>query len=505
MTTDTTHHTDVLIIGAGISGIGVACRLREEFPDRDIAILERRTSMGGTWDLFRYPGVRSDSDMVTFGYEFRPWDELQVLADGAAIKSYIESTAREYGVDRDIRYGLKVTAADWSSADGQWTVTATEESTGKTQTWVCDFLVTCTGYYNYDQGYLPDLPGAETFEGTMIHPQHWPEGFDYAGKNVVVIGSGATAITLVPAMAGTAGHVTMLQRSPSYVMSMAAVDKVTALQRRVLPRALSYRLTRARNIALWRAQYALARRFPDRVRAFLLRSARHRLGKDFDLAHFSPRYDPWDERLCAAPDGDIFRSLRDGSASVVTDRIDTFTETGIRLQSGAEIDADVVITATGLDLQVLGGATVSIDGVERRIEDGCTYKSVMLEDVPNLLWVFGYTNISWTLKVDLASTWLVRLLRHMEARGQTVATPVGAPGNAIDEGMVDSLTSGYIQRGKGRMPRQGREFPWRAVMDYAHDRTVLLDEPIDDGLLQFGAAPVTAPTTVASRVAEMPA
>jgi cation diffusion facilitator CzcD-associated flavoprotein CzcO len=481
----TSHRTDILIIGAGLSGIGVACRLHREFPGREFAILERRDAIGGTWDLFRYPGVRSDSDMSSFGYQFRPWDGLKVLADGELIRSYVAETAREYGVDESIRYGLRVLAADWSSERQRWRVTALREATGETETWDCSFLVTCTGYYDYDQGHRPRFPGVEQFEGDLVHPQHWPEGFDHAGKRVVVIGSGATAVTLVPAMAATAGHVTMLQRSPSYVLSLPASDWLTGWQRKVLPAGLVHRMTRRRNIRLQRALYRASRRFPRTVRALLLANVRRAVGRDFDMAHFTPAYDPWDERLCAVPDGDLFKALRSGRASVVTDTVDTFTPTGIRLASGRELPADVVVTATGLNLQALGGATVSVDGVPRDLHEVCTYKSVMLAGIPNLAWVFGYTNASWTLKVDLAAAYLVRLLRHLDTTGQAVATPVDHHANATEAGIVDDLSSGYVRRARGIMPRQGRDFPWRMVMDYQHDRKTLLTAPIADGILEF--------------------
>ncbi|MER7706382.1 NAD(P)/FAD-dependent oxidoreductase [Kitasatospora sp. NPDC097605] len=488
----TANHATVLIIGAGISGIGVACRLRREFPDRDFAILERRDAIGGTWDLFRYPGVRSDSDMFSFGYEFRPWDGLKVLADGASIRDYVTATAREYGVDEAIHHGLRVLAADWSSERQRWTVTALHEASGETRTWTCSFLVTCTGYYDYDRGHLPEFPGAQEFRGTRIHPQHWPEDFDHAGKKVVVIGSGATAVTLVPAMAGTAAHVTMLQRSPSYVFSVPSIDRIAAWQQRFLAAPLVHRMTRRRAIGAQRAVFKASRRFPRAVRRLLLAGVRRGVGPGVDMAHFSPRYAPWDERLCAVPDGDLFKVLREGRASVVTDTVETFTATGIRLASGRELEADVIVTATGLNLQALGGASISVDGEVRELHDGCTYKSVMLAGIPNLAWVFGYTNASWTLKVDLASGYLVRLLRHMDATGRTVAVPVGRATDATDAGVVDALSSGYVRRAKDIMPRQGRAFPWRMVMDYKHDRKVLLRDPIEDGVLRFSGPTAAA-------------
>jgi cation diffusion facilitator CzcD-associated flavoprotein CzcO len=494
MSTTTAHQTDTLIIGAGNTGIGVASRLRQEFPDRDITILERRNAIGGTWDLFRYPGIRSDSDMFTFGYDFRPWDELKVLADGDSIRNYVTETAKEFGVDQSVHYGLKVLSADWSSADQNWTVTALREATGDTETWTCEFLVTATGYYNYDEGFLPDFPGADSFQGTRIHPQHWPEDLDYAGKKVVIIGSGATAITLVPAMADAAEHVTMLQRSPSYIFSLPATDKITAIQRRFLPRSVSYKLTRARNIATARAIFKTSRRFPGPVRSWLLGQVKKHVGDGVDMTHFSPTYGPWDQRLCACPDGDFFDVLRDGKASIVTDTIETFTPTGIKLTSGEELEADIVVTATGLTVQLLGGAELTIDGAPADPSARCTYKGVMLEGVPNLAWVFGYTNLSWTTKVGLTANYLVRLFKHMDETGATVAVAGDASAQAIDESILSGeLSSGYLQRGAHMLPRQGREFPWRSVQDYKHDKKALLSDPVDDGVLSFETARAKEP------------
>jgi cation diffusion facilitator CzcD-associated flavoprotein CzcO len=486
MSTDTVAgHVDVLIIGAGLSGVGVACRIRQEHPGRSIAILERRQRIGGTWDLFRYPGIRSDSDMFTFGYEFRPWDDLKVLADGDAIRAYIAETAAEHHVDRDVHYGLKVLRAEWSSADAQWTVVALDEAGGATQTWTCGFLVTCTGYYDYDHGYQPEFPGVEDYRGQFIHPQHWPEDLDYTDKSVVVIGSGATAVTLVPAMAGTAGHVTMLQRSPSYVFSLPALDKISGVLKRFLPDMTVYRMTRRRNITLQRAIYRSCRRWPEASRRVLLAQVRRQVGPNVDMSHFSPRYDPWDERLCAVPDGDLFHVLADGSASVVTDTIETFTPTGIRLGSGRELDADIVVSATGLQLQMLGGLELYVDGEQRQLHDVMTYKGLLLEGIPNLAWVFGYTNSSWTLKVDIASTYLMRLFRHMDEIGATTVVPRDTENSSAGVGMLDTLHSGYVQRAKDMMPRQGRRHPWKVLMDYRVDTLVLREDPIVDGVLAF--------------------
>jgi monooxygenase len=483
----TTQHFDVLIIGAGLSGIGTACQVQGEFPDKTIAVLERRERLGGTWDLFKYPGIRSDSDMFTFGYKFRPWHDTKVLAPGASIRQYIADTAAEYGIDKKIQYGLKIVTADWSSVDAQWTVTALVEATGESRTYTCGFLISCTGYYNYDAGYLPSFPGEDRFKGQRIHPQHWPEDLDYAGKKVVVIGSGATAVTLVPSMAGTAEHVTMLQRSPSYVFSVPALDKISAVLGRFLPDKVVFEFARQRNIAIQRGLYKACRRWPKAMRRFLLSQVRRKVGPNVDMSHFTPNYMPWDERLCAVPDGDLFRVLKSGEASIVTDHIETFTENGILLKSGQELEADIVITATGLDVQMLGGLKLSVDGEARELHAQMTYKAVLVEDVPNLAWIFGYTNAPWTLKSDLAAEYLLRLFRHMDEHGHKVATPRDTESSALDIGMVDGLQSGYVQRAKDTFPRQGSKTPWQVLMHYGKDSTMLVEDPIDDGLLQFDA------------------
>ena len=482
-----TTHFDVLIIGAGLSGIGTACQVTAEFPHKTIALLERRERLGGTWDLFRYPGIRSDSDMYTFGYKFRPWRDSKVLADGASIRRYIADTAREFGVEDKIRYGLKIVGADWSTAEERWTVTALHEATGDLRTYTCGYLVSCTGYYDYDAGHLPDFPGMDRFRGRCVHPQQWPEDLDYTGKKVVVIGSGATAVTLVPSMAGDAEHVTMLQRSPSYIFSIPAFDKISEALGRFLPAEWVYKFGRKRNIALQRGVYRACRRWPRQMRRFLLWQVRRRLGPGFDMSHFTPNYMPWDERLCAVPDADLFTALSSGDASIVTDHIDTFTEKGILLKSGQELEADVVVTATGLKIQMLGGMELSVDGQPRPLHEQLTYKSVLVEGIPNLAWVFGYTNAPWTLKSDIAGAYLCRLLRYMDESGHTVATPRDVENSAMDIGMLDQLQSGYVQRGKDVMPRQGSTEPWKVLMHYEKDSTMLLDDPVHDGLLQFGA------------------
>jgi cation diffusion facilitator CzcD-associated flavoprotein CzcO len=483
----TTSHLDVLIIGAGLSGIGTACQIAEQFPERSIAVLERRERLGGTWDLFRYPGIRSDSDMLTFGYKFRPWRELNVLADGASIRQYIADTATEYGIDQKIHYGLKTVTAEWSSAESRWTVTALHEATGDVRTYTANFLISCTGYYNYDAGYLPTFPGADQFNGQIIHPQHWPEDLDYTGMKVVVIGSGATAVTLVPSMSDDAEHVTMLQRSPSYIFAVPALDKISKALGRVLPGAWVHELGRRRNIAIQRGLYIACRRWPRLMRRILLALVRRQVGPAVDMSHFTPSYMPWDERLCAVPDGDLFKTLAAGDASIVTDHIETFTEDGILLRSGVVLEADIIVTATGLDVQMLGGMKLSVDGELRELHDQMTYKGVLVENVPNLAWIFGYTNAPWTLKSDLAGLYLCRLFEHMDETGATVATPRDLEDSALDMGMLDQLQSGYVQRAKDTLPRQGASEPWKVLMHYGRDSKMLLGEPVDDSLLQFEA------------------
>jgi monooxygenase len=486
------RHFDVLIIGAGLSGIGTACQVASEHPNKTIAVLERRERLGGTWDLFRYPGIRSDSDMYSFGYKFRPWQDNKVLADGASIREYIADTAAQYGIDEKIHYGLKIVRADWSTLDSRWTVTALHEATGETRSYTCDFLVSCTGYYNYDAGYLPAFPGVEQFTGQCVHPQHWPEDLDYTGKKVVVIGSGATAVTLVPTMAGDAEHVTMLQRSPSYIFSLPAFDKISAVLGRFLPQQWVYTLARKRNIAVQRQMYLACRRWPAQMRRFLLWQVRRHLGPSVDMSHFTPKYMPWDERLCAVPDGNLFKVLASGAASVVTDEIDTFTPTGILLKSGRELEADIIVTATGLNVQMLGGMELSVDGQARKLHDQMTYKGVLVENIPNLAWMFGYTNAPWTLKSDIAGAYLCRLFKHMYDNGHAVATPRDLEDSAMDVGMLDQLQSGYVQRAKNTLPRQGSRYPWKVLMHYGKDSKMLLNDPVEDALLQFDKAAVDA-------------
>lgn len=479
------QHFDVLIIGAGVSGIGMACHLQRECPGKSFAILERRQSLGGTWDLFRYPGIRSDSDMFTFGYNFRPWTGGKVLADGASIKRYVSETAQENNIEQHIQYGLAVKTADWSSAEKCWKLTAANEKTGKAEHFTASFLIGCTGYYNYDQGYKPDFPDEGDFKGRVVHPQHWPEDLDYTGKKIVVIGSGATAITLVPTMAEKAGHVTMLQRSPTYLMPLPSIDKVTLGIQKVLPAKAAYRLTRARNIAVSRFLFQRSRKNPKLMRRLFLGIIKRQVGDQVDMRHFTPDYDPWDQRLCVVKDGDLFHALKAGRASMATDHIECFTETGIRLKSGEHLDADIIIPATGLDIQMLGGIKPKVDGREVVLNSKVIYKNVLVEGIPNAGMIFGYTNISWTLKADIASEYLCRLINHMDQRGMRVVVARDHENSLGEDTVMGGLDSGYVKRAADRLPRQGTQGPWKASQDYLADMKVLRFDPIEDGYIEF--------------------
>ena len=486
------NSVDVLIIGAGLSGIGAACHLRRQCPDKTFAVLERRDAIGGTWDLFRYPGIRSDSDMYTFGFNFKPWTEPRVLADGPSIRNYVTETAREYDVESQIRFKRKVVSADWSSAKSKWIVEALDESTGKTETYTASFVMGCTGYYNYDAGYRPKFPGESKFKGEIIHPQHWPENLDYSGKRVVVIGSGATAITLVPSMTDKAEHVTMLQRSPTYILSVPAIDPLAASLQRVLPAKVAYRLNRSRNIGIQRLLYRASRQHPKFVRRMLLGLIHKQIGDKVDMRHFTPSYNPWDQRLCVVPNGDLFKALRNGKASIATDHIETFTADGITLRSGEKIKADIIIAATGLDVQMLGGAELRVDGVPVKVKDHLIYKGVLVEGVPNAAIVVGYTNASWTLKADLASEYVCRLIKHMDKHGQRVVVARDLEGCGTGDTVLGGLASGYIQRAAGQLPRQGSRAPWQMAQDYLRDIPVMRRGVIEDGVLEFDGKPSTA-------------
>lgn len=476
---------DVLIVGAGVSGIGMACQLQRACPQTRFAILEQRQAIGGTWDLFRYPGVRSDSDMFTFGYYFRPWSQPKVLADGTSIRNYVCATAQEYGVDEKIHFEVKVESASWDSHSSTWTLASVAADSGERREYHCQRLVMCTGYYNYDAGYQPDFPGMEDFAGTVLHPQQWPRELDYSNKRVVIIGSGATAVTLVPAMADTAAHVTLLQRSPTYILTLPAIDKLTAMLQKVLPKRWVFNMARRRNIRLQRWLYVAAQRWPHALRKLLLWAARQQLGKDFDMRHFQPSYMPWDERLCVVPNGDLFQVLRKGKASIVTDQIETFTRQGLRLQSGQQLDADIVVSATGLNMELMGGTKIMVDGQERAPSEVMTYKGVLVQDAPNLAVIFGYTNASWTLKADIAAGYLCRLYRHMDAQGYVAAIPRDTTHCALPTSVMDSLKSGYVRRASAKLPRQGSHLPWKVLNHYQRDRQLLLKDPLEDGVLEF--------------------
>jgi len=478
------EHVDVLIVGAGLSGIGAAYHLQKQCPNKKVVIVERRQAIGGTWDLFRYPGIRSDSDMFTLGYNFKPWTNPKAIADGTSIREYVQETARENGIDKKIRFGLQVRNAAWSSANATWTVDAVREATGEAVQFTCRFLLMCSGYYNYDSGYTPEFKGIENYQGQVVHPQKWTEDIDYTNKNVVVIGSGATAVTLVPSMADKAAHVTMLQRSPTYVISVPERDIISDKLRPFLPEKMVYRLARTRNVGLQMMFYRLSKNKPEVAKRFLLQMVRRQLGKNADMSHFTPKYNPWDERVCAVPDGDLFKVIRQGKASVVTDHIDTFTKTGIRLKSGQELQADMIITATGLNLQLLGGMKIQVDGKPFEMTETLNYRGVMFKDLPNLAMIFGYTNASWTLKADLSSEYICRLLKHMDKEGLRQCTPRNHDDSVVDEPFL-GLASGYIQRAKNVLPKQGNKAPWKLYQNYALDLANLRFSKLEDGAMEF--------------------
>jgi monooxygenase len=490
------EHVDVLIVGAGLSGIGAAHHLQERCPGKSYAILEAREAIGGTWDLFRYPGIRSDSDMHTLGYRFRPWTNPKSIADGPAILSYVRDAAREGGIESHIRFQHEVVAAAWSSPEARWTVEAKRVDTGETATLTCDFLFMNSGYYRYDEGYTPEFPGRERFGGEVVHPQHWPEDLDYSGKRVIVIGSGATAMTLVPAMAKDAAKVTMLQRSPTYVISMPGEDAIANGLRKRLPDKAAYAITRWKNVIGQSIFYRASRRWPQAVKKLLRRGAIKMLPPGYDVdKHFNPRYNPWDQRVCLVPDADLFKVLHDGSAEIVTDRIASFTERGIELESGAELEADVIITATGLNLLFLGGAKLSVDGEQPDLTRAFTYKGMMLSDIPNFAYTLGYTNASWTLKADLTSEYVCRLLNHMDANGIRVCEPHVSDPSVTEEPLLD-FNSGYVLRSLDQLPKQGSKEPWKLRQNYPVDLRMLRHGEIDDGAMRFyNPAPRAQPET----------
>ena len=496
-----TEFVDVVIVGAGISGISAAWHLQDRCPNKSYVVLERRENLGGTWDLFKYPGIRSDSDMFTLGFRFKPWTSEKAIADGPSIMSYLKETVAEYGIDKHIRYGQKVVGADWSDAENRWTLRV--DRGGEEVEIKASFLFACSGYYNYDQGYSPEFAGSEDFEGTIIHPQHWSEELDYAGKKIVVIGSGATAVTLIPALANSgAGHVTMLQRSPTYIGSLPDVDPFTVRTNKTLPAKPAYVLNRWKSILFQSAQYRISRRFPQFMRKTLMTMAQRRLPEGYDVEkHFGPSYNPWDQRLCLAPNGDLFKTIRAGKADVVTDMIERFTKTGIKLAAGVgappacggELLADIIVTATGLNLQLFGGADVSRNGVPVELNDTMAYKGMMLTHMPNMAFTIGYTNASWTLKADLVSEFVCRVLNYMDANGFDTVEPQH-PGNSVDERPLMDFTPGYVLRALDYLPKSGHVAPWRLKQNYLLDLRLIRRGKVDDEALQFTKhrAPVAA-------------
>jgi monooxygenase len=487
-----TEHVDVLIVGAGLSGIGAACHLQDELPGSTYAILEARDASGGTWDLFRYPGIRSDSDMHTLGYRFRPWTAAEAIADGPSILRYVRETAREHGVDGHIRFHHRVVRAEWSTPDARWTVEAERTDTGETVRLTCGFLFMCGGYYRYDEPYLPEFDGLERYAGRFVHAQQWSDDIDYAGKRVVVIGSGATAVTLVPAMAQDAAHVTMLQRSPSYIVSLPARDPLAERLRKLLPERAAYTTVRWKNILLQALVFRLSRRRPELVKRLLRRGVTRRLPAGYDVdTHFRPDYNPWDQRLCLVPDGDLFEAIGAGDATVVTDHVETFTERGLRLRSGRELEADVVVAATGLNLLPLGGIALAVDGREIELPETMAYKGMMLGGVPNFAFTVGYTNASWTLKADLTAEFVCRLLRHMREHGHRQCVPANRDPSVEERPFID-FSAGYVLRSLDQFPKQGSEAPWRLDQNYPLDIRTLRHGPIEDGAMVFSSPDRTA-------------
>jgi monooxygenase len=490
------EHLDVLVVGAGLSGIGAGHYLQTACPWASYAIFEARESIGGTWDLFRYPGIRSDSDMYTLGYSFRPWDGEKAIADGASILQYIKDTAAEEGIDQHIRFQHRIIAANWSTDDGCWHVTAERTDTGEEVHLTAGFIFSCSGYYRYDHGYQPDFDGLDRYQGQVIHPQAWPEDLDYTGKRIVVIGSGATAITLIPSLAEKAAHVTMLQRSPTYIVSRPAKDPLARILKAVLPGRLGATAMRWIMAVGTQSTYFMSKRRPALVKKVLLRGVARQLPKGYDVAaHFTPSYNPWDQRLCLVPDGDLFKAIRRGTASVVTDHIETFTETGIRLKSGEELQADIVVSATGLELLFVGGIDVTVDGEEIDVPNRLTYKGMMLEGVPNIAVAIGYTNASWTLKCDLTCDYVTRLLNHLHENGLRQCTPLNQDAS-ISPAPLLGLNSGYIQRAEDRFPKQGTRFPWQVHQSFIRDYRAMKLKGVEDEAMVFSNPAPTGSQTV---------
>lgn len=480
-----TTYFDVLIVGAGLSGIGAAHYIQKECSDKSYAILEMRPQMGGTWDLFKYPGIRSDSDMYTLGYAFRPWKEAKAIADGPSILKYINDTAKDEGIDQNIHYNRKVIHAAWSSENTEWTVEVENRETQEVLNYKCNFLFMCSGYYNYEEGYTPDFQGTENFKGTIVHPQKWPENLDYTDKKVVVIGSGATAVTLVPEMAKKASLVTMLQRSPTYIASLPAIDGFANFMRKILPQKMAYSFNRWRKVLMGLGFYKLARSKPNFTKKLIVKGVKKALGKDYDVeTHFSPNYNPWDQRLCMVPDNDLFDAINEGKADVVTDHIETFTEKGLALKSGKELEADIIVTATGLKILLFGGMSISVDGKKINPSEHYVYRGMMISDVPNLALSIGYTNASWTLKTDLTCEYVCRLLNHMNKTGAKYCTPKVDPSNMEDEPLLD-FNSGYVLRALDGLPKQGSKKPWKLNQNYPLDVVTLRYSSLKDDALEY--------------------
>jgi len=484
---------DMVIVGAGLSGIAAAAHLTMECPGKSYTILEQRADMGGTWDLFKYPGIRSDSDMHTLGYRFKPWLHEKTIADGPSIHEYVHETADEYGITENINFRHRVLRASWSSEEAKWTVFAKREEDGAEIEFRANFLFMCAGYYNYDQGYRPDFPGEEAFGGKIVHPQHWPEDLDYSGKKIVVIGSGATAVTIVPVMAETAEKVTMLQRSPTWMVSAPAIDPFSKFMRKILPAKLAYAITRFRNINMQRLVYWRARSSPDKVGDKLLKAAREKLPEyeNFET-DFKPKYGPWEQRLCLVPDEDMFSAIKSGKAEIATDHIDRFTKDGILLKSGKELEADIIVSATGLNLVLLGQTELTVDGAKVNLADKVNYKGVMFNDIPNMASVFGYVNASWTLKTDIVCDYVCRLLKTMDAKGATIANPKLTDPDMPRLPFVDDFSSGYFARSFDKLPKNGDKHPWRVLQNYAAEKKILTKEPVDDGVMVFSNAHAVA-------------
>lgn len=479
------RQVDILIVGAGISGIGLAVHLLKNCPHHSFEILEKRASYGGTWDLFKYPGIRSDSDMTTFGYDFRPWTKTNVLADASSIKHYLSEVLTEFNIQEKIHYGFQVLAANYDSQKKKWYVNVLDNENNQ-QIWVVNFLLGCTGYYNYDHGFEPQFRGVDTFKGEFIHPQHWPDHLDYRNKKVVIIGSGATAITLVPAMVkGGAAHVTMLQRSPTYIASIPSKDLLYEKMRKYVSEEVAYKIARTRNILMQRAVYLLAQKKPQLLRKILIRSIEKKLENKVDIKHFTPDYSPWEQRLCVVPDGDLFQVLKNGQASVETDQIEQFTSSGIQLKSGKYLQADIVVSATGLDIQILGGIKISIDDEFVDLSKHMLYQGTMLSDIPNMAIIIGYINASWTLKVDISAEYICRLLNYMMNHDYQEVVAIGDSSQILSDTVMGSLSSGYIARAIDVLPKQGKTAPWYVSNHYLADRKALKKATFDDDILKF--------------------